>query len=63
MDNIQADLEMQLRQLNGKFLDSGVSIILLDLQIAARKSYPETVDVDPYARKIVAYLREHMVKS
>jgi hypothetical protein len=63
MDNTQADMEMQLRQLQNKVLDNGVSIILYDLEIAIRKAYPGTVDVDPYARKIVAYLREHMVKS
>jgi hypothetical protein len=62
MDNTQADLEMQLRQLQNKLLDNGVSIILYDLQIAARKAYPDTVEVDPFARRIVAYLREHMVK-
>ena len=63
MDYNQADMKMQLRQLQSKMLDNGVSIILYDLQIAARKAYPDTIEVDSYARKIVAYLREHMVKS
>ena len=58
-----AAAEFQLRQLTAKFLDNGVALILLDMQIDARKAHPDTVDVNPYARKIVAYLREHMVKS
>jgi hypothetical protein len=57
-----AAAELQLKQLTAKCLDNGVALILLDMEIDARKAYPGTVDVDPYARKIVAYLREHMVK-
>lgn len=55
--------EHKLRQLKAHVLDNDVSIMLLDLQIAMRKAYPDIVDVDPVARKIVAYLREHMVEE
>lgn len=56
-----AATEHQLRQMKANMIDSQVGIMLLDLQIAMRKAYPDTVDVNPTARKIVAYLREHMV--
>jgi hypothetical protein len=59
---LAAAAEMQIRQLMRKMLDNGVSIELLDLQSAIRKAYPGTVNVDPYARRIVAYVREHLVK-
>jgi hypothetical protein len=62
MDEKQAELEMQLRQLGGKVLDGKVEIMLLDLEMEVRKAYPNIVDVKPHARKIVAYLREHLVK-
>ena len=60
-DRIEA-INRELRQLTGKMLDNGVNIILCDLQIAIRKTYPYTIDSEPYARKIVAYIREHLVK-
>ncbi len=56
-----AAAEHQLRQLKANMIDGHIAVILLDLQIAIRKAYPDTVDVNPVARKIVAYLREHVV--
>lgn len=61
MDNELANIQMELRKLNGQILDNGVNSILLDLQLAIRKAYPDTIDSEPYARRIVAYLREHLV--
>lgn len=56
-----SEAEHQLRQLKASMLNNTVKVMLLDLEIAVRKAYPDTVDVEPTARKIVAYLREHMV--
>lgn len=64
MDDIKkqiSEAEHQLRQLKANQLDGHVAILLLDMQIAMRAAYPDVVDVNPTARKIVAYLREHMV--
>jgi hypothetical protein len=58
-----AAAELQIRQLTSKMLDNSISLILLDMEMDIRNAYPGTINVDPYARKIVAYLREHMVKS
>ncbi len=56
-----AATEHLLRQMKANQLDNYVELLLLNLQIATRKAYPELTDVKPTARKIVAYLREHMV--
>ena len=53
--------EHQIRQLNAQLLDGQVGIMLLDFELAVRNAFPNTVDVNPTARKIVAYLREHIV--
>ena len=61
MQNKIAETEHLLRQMKANQLDNYVGLLLLDLQIAIRNAYPEIVDVKPTARKIVAYIREHMV--
>ena len=55
--------EHQIRQIQAQQLDNHVYVMLLDMQIAMREAYPNTVDVKPLARKIVAFLREHMVRE
>ena len=60
MQNKIANLDLEIRQFNSKLLDNQVQLILLDLQKNMVAAYPEIIDVDSYARKIVAHCREHI---
>lgn len=58
-----SELEHQLRVGKAQLLVGHVKTMLLDFELDVRHAYPGTVDVEPVANKIVAYLREHMVSE
>lgn len=63
MDKEEAsELERKIHQLEASNLEGRVKVMLLDFQLVIRHAYPDTVESEPVARKIVAFLREHMVK-
>jgi len=55
------ELTHQVKMLEASNVVLHVKAILLDLEIAQVKTFPSPVDVEPYAQKIVAFLREHLV--
>jgi hypothetical protein len=62
-NNELANMEMELRKLGRGLIDNKIECILLDFATEIRKDYPDyKADAAAYARKIVAYCREHLSK-